>query len=614
MMPGKRFFLSSLALLNVFLAAFLPVSPAYGLGRIPSATLSSDGICGIRTSHTHHNNRPTSDDTGAFTIAVLPDTQFYSASYPDTFTAQTRWIRDNRASRNIVFVTHEGDIVDNNANWNNANISMSILDGQVPYGMAPGNNDSAPGGTGNFNTYFPYTRYAEQGWYGGHYGSDNDNSYQLFSAGGQDFIILHIEFGADSNVLLWADGVLKSNPGRKAILTSHYLLNGDGRFGADGSNIYNALKGNNNLFLMLCGHVSGESRRADTYNGCTVHTVLADYQGRANGGDGWLRLLQFNPTAATISVMTYSPTLNQYETDTDSQFQMTYGTSVPPSPDLTSPAHGATTTGTSFTFQWAAASGATNYYLSVVKASDNSIVISQPIGNVTTYTQGGFPNNGTVYRWAVCAGNIGGWSAPSTRSFTSGVSSVPPSPSLSSPGSGASASGTSINFQWVASAGATTYYLSIVRASDNSIVISQPIGNVTNYTQGGFPNNGTVYRWAVCAGNSSGWSAPSTRSFTSGTSSVPPAPSLSSPGNGAVAAGTSINFQWGASSGATNYYLSVVRHSDNSIVISQPVGNVTSYTVGGFLNNGTVYRWAVCAGNSLGWSAPSATLTFTNGP
>src|SRR5262245_17480464 len=33
-----------------------------------------------------------------FTIIALPDTQYYAASYPTTFTAQTSWIRDNLVS------------------------------------------------------------------------------------------------------------------------------------------------------------------------------------------------------------------------------------------------------------------------------------------------------------------------------------------------------------------------------------------------------------------------------------------------------------------------------------------------------------------------------------
>ena len=46
-----------------------------------------------------------------FTIVVLPDTQFYSAEFPVVYTAQTEWIANSIASRNILFVTHLGDVV-----------------------------------------------------------------------------------------------------------------------------------------------------------------------------------------------------------------------------------------------------------------------------------------------------------------------------------------------------------------------------------------------------------------------------------------------------------------------------------------------------------------------
>ncbi len=39
---------------------------------------------------------------------------------------------------------------------------------------------------------------------------------------------------------------------------------------------------------MLCGHVAARAGRSDIYDGHTVHTLLADYQARTNGGNGWL--------------------------------------------------------------------------------------------------------------------------------------------------------------------------------------------------------------------------------------------------------------------------------------------------------------------------------------
>ncbi len=100
------------------------------------------------------------------------------------------------------------------------------------------------------------------------------------------------------------------------------------QFGVQGQATYDALKGNANLILMLGGHRTGESRRVDTFNGNIVHSLVADFQNGSNGGDGWMRLLEFSPGTDEIHVKTYSPTLDQYDTDADSEFTL----SVPINP------------------------------------------------------------------------------------------------------------------------------------------------------------------------------------------------------------------------------------------------------------------------------------------
>src|SRR4051812_23271138 len=59
-----------------------------------------------------------------------------------------------------------------------------------------------------------------------------------------------------------------------------------------------------------------------TYNGNTVYTVLSNYQGRENGGNGRLRIYEFDPANNNVSVKTYSPYTGTYETDANSQFNM----------------------------------------------------------------------------------------------------------------------------------------------------------------------------------------------------------------------------------------------------------------------------------------------------
>ncbi len=77
------------------------------------------------------------------------------------------------------------------------------------------------------------------------------------------------------------------------------------------------LKDNPNLFLLLCGHVHGEGRRTDVFEGRQVHSVLQDYQDASNGGNGFLRTFTFSPATNQITAEMWSPTLNRTATAAD---------------------------------------------------------------------------------------------------------------------------------------------------------------------------------------------------------------------------------------------------------------------------------------------------------
>lgn len=283
-----------------------------------------------------------------FTIVALPDTQYYSESYPDTFTAQTRWIVENRAARNIVAVMHLGDIVDDADElfqWDAADAALSLLDEtpDLPYGLAVGNHDefprSDPAGTENFNAYFPFSRYEDRGWYGGHFGDDNDNHYILFSGGGLDFVAVFLEFapGGEPDALAWADSVLAQHADRHAIIVTHFALAGhvlNSKFSGQGRAIRDALGHNENLFLILGGHFCGTGARVDQFPGATVESILADYQCEEGGGNGWLRLLEFSPAAGTIQVRTYSPTRDEYLAGENNEFTLPLTISAQPDFEL----------------------------------------------------------------------------------------------------------------------------------------------------------------------------------------------------------------------------------------------------------------------------------------
>jgi hypothetical protein len=65
--------------------------------------------------------------------------------------------------------------------------------------------------------------------------------------------------------------------------------------------------------------------------------------------------------------------------------------------------------------------------------------------------------------------------------------------------------------------------------------------------------------------------------------------------------------------GATNYCITVVRPDGTYLVQALSVGNVTSYTVNGFPNDGTMYYWSVAAYDSAGWGTWEQNWSFTNG-
>ena len=220
----------------------------------------------------------------------------------------------------------------------------------LKWGLAPGNHDLNSSGVGaGFDAKFPASRFfGVFPWYGGYLGSDpindpidrgNKDNYELFSVGGLDFIIIHLEYDMPDYSVAWANRILAQYPNRRAIITTHLFLNASGvrpttvlnrANGTPAETVWQQLvRPNCNVFLVLNGHYPGEANRTDS-NVCgkPVHQLASDYQSRINGGDGWLRYMVFKPSENKIHVFTYSPTLNGglglFETDGNSQFVLDY--------------------------------------------------------------------------------------------------------------------------------------------------------------------------------------------------------------------------------------------------------------------------------------------------
>ena len=191
-----------------------------------------------------------------------------------------------------------------------------------------------------FRKYFPVSRLESKSWYGGHYGDGIENAYYFVDAGGMQFMVLCLEIGPRDEVLDWANRVVSENSDKRTVVVTHIYMyvdntrvsEGDhwypGGYGNDGEQIWEKLvRKHANIFLVMSGHCldDGLGRRVDDGdNGNPVHQILANYQTYENGGNGWLRIMQFIPGEDKIFVRTYSPILREFKTDEKNEFTIEY--------------------------------------------------------------------------------------------------------------------------------------------------------------------------------------------------------------------------------------------------------------------------------------------------
>jgi hypothetical protein len=268
------------------------------------------------------------NDTRAFTVVMLPDTQNYAAHFPGIFYEHLDWVRDNVTRENIVFVTQVGDLVYGGGGdqWQVASNAMARLDGVVPWGVAVGNHDyddNVTRSTPTFARLFGPQRFAGLPWYGGGT-EDGKCSYQFFLGAGRTYMILHLPFEAGDDALAWARKVIETHAGVPTIVSTHWYLtptpSGPTPFvggEAPGRNGPAAIKRklidkHPQIFLVLCGHISVDAPMYCTNTndaGGTVLSLLANFQGGQWGGNGYLLLLKFDPPSNRIIVRVYSTRL-----------------------------------------------------------------------------------------------------------------------------------------------------------------------------------------------------------------------------------------------------------------------------------------------------------------
>ena len=301
----------------------------------------------------------------AWSMVVMPDTQNYSKDTRDLpiFSQITNWIKYNRDDYGIQVVLQEGDVVNQNSQstpttgnqsanqqWANAKAAMSVLNGQVPYIMSAGNHDlgttSAQNRNTQFNTYFkaqdnPLVDPAQGGILKGYQvpGELQNAYYEVHAPDGRNLLIFSLEFWPRQATVIWANQIaaLPQYADHTAVLLTHSYLNPDstladgtpdgypvGVDGNDGKELWNELvKLQPNFEMTLNGHVGGDGvgyLRSGGSQGTIVHQMVFNTQFETNGGNGWIRVLEFLDDGTTVHVRTYSPFLDLYRTDAANDF------------------------------------------------------------------------------------------------------------------------------------------------------------------------------------------------------------------------------------------------------------------------------------------------------
>ncbi|RYZ29364.1 MAG: metallophosphatase [Chitinophagaceae bacterium] len=292
-------------------------------------------------------------------IVLLPDTQTYAEKYPEVLDSQINYLL--REQKNITLVLQQGDLTQNNNDreWQIIKNAFSQLDNKIPYVLAAGNHDmgSAAGKFADvrnstlFNQYFPSSHMSQLPHFGGLFEQGKmDNAYYQLQTGKIKWLVLTLEFGPRNAVLNWANELVSCHPNHTVIINTHsYLYSDSTRQGPgdnwrpqnygvgkdrgdstvnDGEQIWEKLvKQHPNVRFVFSGHIlnSGVGTLVSfNTDGYPVYQMLANFQegvkGSIRGGNGWIRIADFDFKKKTISVSTYSPFINEFKDDPAHRF------------------------------------------------------------------------------------------------------------------------------------------------------------------------------------------------------------------------------------------------------------------------------------------------------
>lgn len=305
--------------------------------------------------------KPKLSDSQSWSLVLLPDPQSYVKFDRNIgiVNLMTSWVKENVDSLNTQFVLCTGDLVEQNellnpngkaANqnskqqWSSIRGAFEKLDGYVPYVLATGNHDyghvSAEYRSTQYDKYFSPEQNGLNARALREVGPNLNGAstavnalFEFQTPHPRKILVLVLEFAPRDTVLSWAKKIVDkpAYANHDVILLTHVFLDKnskhivkqgykieDANYGA--AVFEKLVKPSKNIRMVFSGHI-GEPNNFDGHIGFrqdknaagkTVSQMTFNAQAmgggwHGNGGDGWLRYLEFMPDGKTVKVKTYSP-------------------------------------------------------------------------------------------------------------------------------------------------------------------------------------------------------------------------------------------------------------------------------------------------------------------
>ena len=304
---------------------------------------------------------PSLENQKSWTMVVLPDPQTYVKFERNQgiFDLMTAWVAENIDPLHIEMVLCTGDLVEQNntlkgdaPNGNQSSInqwraidrSISRIDHKVQYILAAGNHDFGYKSIENRHTHYdayitadrnPLNEKILREYFYNQEGMPTlaNAVFEFTDPNGIPYLFLNLEFAPRNEVIDWAIQATtqeKYKKHRVIVLTHSYMNAKNERIAKENYPIENGNYGqaiwdrlinpSGNIVMVIAGHIGApddpqkhiafkQDTRAD---GHMVTQMVFNAQAlgggwHGNGGDGWLRYLEFMPDGTTVKVETFSP-------------------------------------------------------------------------------------------------------------------------------------------------------------------------------------------------------------------------------------------------------------------------------------------------------------------